>query len=78
MADRRSGEAIVSFLRRAHLEQGIPYCERHRQRAHNRPKQNEADRAQNAGRDGLHRFSPAMQTTVQRLFQVAIARRMRT
>ena len=62
----------------ADLEQGIPYCERHRQRAYNRPKQNEADRAQNAGRDGSHRFSPAMQTTVQRLFQVAIARRVRT
>jgi GcrA cell cycle regulator len=39
----------------ADLEQGIPYCERHRQRAYNRPKQGEADRAQNAGHDGTHR-----------------------
>jgi GcrA cell cycle regulator len=62
----------------ADLEQGIPYCERHRRRAYNRPKQSEADRAQNAGRDGSHRFAPAMQTTVQRLFRVAVARRVRT
>jgi GcrA cell cycle regulator len=62
----------------ADLEQGIPYCERHRQRAYNRPKQSEADRAQNAGRDGAHRFSPAMQTIVERLFQTAVARRVRT
>jgi len=62
----------------ADLEQGIPYCERHRQRAYNRPRQAEADRAQNAGRDGMHRFSPAMPTTVQRLFQIAAARRVRT
>jgi GcrA cell cycle regulator len=62
----------------ADLEQGIPYCERHRQRAYNRPRQTEADRAQNAGRDGKHRFSPTMPTTVQRLFQIAAARRVRT
>jgi hypothetical protein len=31
-----------------------------------------------AGRDGAHRLSPAMPTTVQRLFQVAAARRVRT
>lgn len=62
----------------ADLEQGIPYCERHRLRAYNRPKQGEADRAQDTGHDGTHRFSPAMQTTVQRLFQIAVARRVRT
>jgi len=62
----------------ADLEQGIPYCERHRQRAYTRPRQTEADRAQNAGRDGTHRFSPAMPTTVKRLFQIAAARRVRT
>ena len=62
----------------ADLAQGIPYCERHRQRAYTGPGQTEADRAQGAGRDGAHRFSLAMQTTVQRLFQVAVARRVRT
>jgi GcrA cell cycle regulator len=62
----------------ADLEQGIPYCERHRQRAYSRPRQTEADRPQNAGRDGAHRFSPAMSATVQRLFQIAAARRVRT
>ena len=62
----------------ADLAQGIPYCERHRQRAYTRPGPTEADRAQGARRDGAHRFSPAMQTTVRRLFQVAIARRVRT
>jgi GcrA cell cycle regulator len=60
----------------ADLEQGIPYCECHRQRAYNRPEQTEADRAQNAGRDGAHRFSPAMPATVRRLFQIAAARRV--
>ena len=62
----------------ADLAQGIPYCERHRQRAYARPGPTEADRAQGARRDGAHRFSPAMQTTVRRLFQVAVARRVRT
>jgi GcrA cell cycle regulator len=62
----------------ADLEQDIPYCERHRQRAYTRPRPTEADRAQNVGRDGTHRFSPAMPTTVQRLFQIAAARRVRT
>jgi GcrA cell cycle regulator len=62
----------------ADLAQGIPYCERHRQRAYARPGPTEADRGQGGSRDGAHRFSPAMQTTVQRLFQVAIARRVRT
>jgi GcrA cell cycle regulator len=62
----------------ADLAQGVPYCERHRQRAYTRPGQAETDRAQGAGHDGTHRFSPAMQTTVQRLFQAAIARRVRT
>ena len=62
----------------ADLEQGIPYCERHRLRAYTRPIQGEADRAQNAGRDGPHRFSPAMPATVHRLFQIAAARRVRT
>jgi hypothetical protein len=62
----------------ADLAQGVPYCERHRQRAYTRPGQTEVDRAQGAGRDGAHRFSPAMQTTVQRLFQAVIARRVRT
>jgi GcrA cell cycle regulator len=61
----------------ADLEQGIPYCERHRQRAYTRPRQTEADRAQNVTRDGAHRLSPTMQATVQRLFQVAVARRVR-
>jgi hypothetical protein len=61
----------------ADLDQGIPYCERHRQRAYECPRQSEADRAHNAGRDGTHRFSPPMQTTVQRLFQAAAARRVR-
>jgi GcrA cell cycle regulator len=62
----------------ADLAQGIPYCERHRQRAYTRPRPTEADRAPGAGRDGAHRFSPVMRTTVQRLFQVAVARRVRT
>jgi GcrA cell cycle regulator len=62
----------------ADLEQGVPYCELHRQRAYNRPRQSEADRAQDAGRDGTHRFSPTMPTTVQRLLQIAAARRVRT
>jgi GcrA cell cycle regulator len=62
----------------ADLEQGIPYCEQHRLRAYNRPEPRNADRTWKTGRDGGHRFSPAMQTTVQRLFQVAVARRVRT
>jgi GcrA cell cycle regulator len=62
----------------ADLEQGIPYCEIHRLRAYNGPLQGDADRAPKAGRDGAHRLSPAMPTTVQRLFQVAAARRVRT
>jgi GcrA cell cycle regulator len=62
----------------ADLEQGIPYCEIHRLRAYNRPQQGDAERAPKAGRDGAHRFSPAMQTTVQRLFQAAAARRVQT
>ncbi len=62
----------------ADLAQGVPYCERHRQRAYTRPRQGEADRAQDARRDGTHRFSPAMPATMHRLFQIAAARRVRT
>jgi GcrA cell cycle regulator len=64
----------------ADLENGVPYCERHRQRAYNHPAKAETqpDNARNGWRNDRHRFSSATQTNLQRLFQVALARRVRT
>ena len=67
----------------ADLEQGVPYCERHRQRAYQRSADKDAgaetfrfaahDNEQRFG----HRFSPAVETAVQQLFRAAVARRVR-
>jgi GcrA cell cycle regulator len=64
----------------ADLEQGIPYCERHRRRAYNSCDAREglSEDISFAARDKEHRFSSTVETSLQRLFRVAIAKRART
>jgi GcrA cell cycle regulator len=65
----------------ADLEQGVPYCERHSQRAyqHSADKERRAENFLFAARGNKQRFGHCFSSAaVQRLFRVALARRVRT